>query len=168
MCFSHKRTRMITCFIVGFAAYSAVFNAMPASARQPEVTTINEPFEGVLADCGSFLIEESGMMQLRATTFFQGEDATRLQFHWSFRSTLTNSVTGAYLQESSSNTETLDLEDGTRTITGNMFNINVHGEGTVVRDVGRVVFSAPGVVTFEAGNHDVLYNGLEVLCSALD
>ena len=49
-------------------------------------------------------------------------------------------------------------EAGMRTVTGNVFNINIPGQGVVVQGTGKVVFDLdnPSVFLFEAGQHEAL------------
>jgi hypothetical protein len=43
----------------------------------------------------------------------------------------------------------------------------IDGGGTVIADVGRLVFDAEGHVIFEAGSHPALHGDFAALCAAL-
>lgn len=61
----------------------------------------------------------------------------------------------------------IDLIEGTETDVGLVFRVFLPGGGTVIADVGRLVFDAAGNVAFEAGPHPALHGDFAGLCAAL-
>ena len=130
------------------------------------------PYE-LSVDCSpygfAFTIEVEGEANRWIETFYDAAgDPVRVVFHDSLRETNTNSVTGKTLRASGRLVDTRDLVTGTRTVVGEVFRMTDPGRGTVIHDVGRVVFDAPFHVTFAAGLHEPLFGSLDQLaCAAL-
>ncbi len=116
-----------------------------------------------------FSAEADGVETLFIETLTDGEGhATRVVVHDSFQETDSNSVTGKTLRFSGNTTSTYDLGTGTRTVTGRVYLMTDPGEGVVIHDSGRVVFSDPSVISFVAGPHQALYGDLdEMVCTVL-
>jgi hypothetical protein len=61
----------------------------------------------------------------------------------------------------------LDPIEGTDTEVGLILRVFLPGGGSLMADVGRLVFDAEGNVTFEAGPHPALHGDFTALCAAL-
>jgi hypothetical protein len=140
-------------------------------AAKPDVFTFHE--EGYFEiDCGSFVAQEEFVQDVRVMVFYdQAGEPDRVEVHFNYVGTVTNSVTGKTLRDPGHYKTVEDLEAGTQTFVGMVYGITVPGEGMVVLDAGRIVFlgdTVPENVIFEAGSYDYLYGGDAVLCAALD
>jgi hypothetical protein len=62
----------------------------------------------------------------------------------------------------------IDLVEGTETDVGLVLRVFLLGGGTVIADVGRLVFDAEGDVIVEAGPHPALHSDFLTLCAALN
>jgi hypothetical protein len=102
--------------------------------------------------------------------FFYNEEGEliRFQAHVDRQGTLTNLETGLTLRDPGHSTVFIDMVEGTQTVVGLNWNINVPGEGVVVLDVGRLVFDLyTGDILFEAGPHQLRGEGPTWLCDVL-
>ena len=143
--------------------------ALTASAPIVIEGTVTEQ-DGVVGNCGDFLVLTNGTGTTRTTIFVDGSDVpTRILFQGRFRGTLTNSVTGASLVDAPSVANiTIDLVDGTQTNVGPFFNITAPGEGGVYFQTGRIVFPlAGGAPIFIAGQQPPPPVFLATICDAL-
>jgi hypothetical protein len=147
--------------------------ASPAHATPPtHEGPFTIPYE-FTPDCSpfgfAFQNQVVGQEVVSVDTFYDSRGTpTRVVVHDSFVETDTNSVTGKTLPFSGNRVETFDLIAGTRTVVGRSNVMTDPGHGIVIHDTGRVVFSAPFHVSFEAGPHDVLNGDIDQLaCSAL-
>ena len=156
--------------------YAAVFcflcllSPSPAGASAPYVEEFSFVQDDVpFANCGDFIITESGAGTVRITTYFdRAGQPIRVLFQGRFKGTLTNLDTGAFLSDSPSVANiTLDLIAGTQTNVGAFYNITVPGKGVVYFDVGRLVFDGFGPPVFIAGQHRPPGEALSILCEAL-
>jgi hypothetical protein len=89
----------------------------------------------------------------------------RAQVHGNIEGTVT--ANGITLREIEHGQTFYDLTDGSQTLVGLIFRVFLHDGGTVIADVGRLVFDAEGNVTFEAGPHPALHGDFAALCAAL-
>jgi hypothetical protein len=89
----------------------------------------------------------------------------RAQVHGNIEGTVT--ANGITLWEIEHGQTFYDLTDGSQTLVGLIFRVFLHDGGTVIADVGRLVFDAEGNVTFEAGPHPALHGDFAALCAAL-
>jgi hypothetical protein len=62
----------------------------------------------------------------------------------------------------------VDVEAGTEILRGLPIHFKVPGHGTVLMEVGRLVFDASGNPTFVAGQHQLLAGDFSELCAGLD
>ena len=144
--------------------------ALPVSANGPEVEDFSFVEDNVpVANCGDFIILESGTGSIRQTIYFnRAGQPIRLLFQGRFNGTLSNSLTGAFLTDSPSVANiTVDLIEGTQTNVGAFYNITVPGQGRVYFEAGRLVFDGNGPPVFLAGQHSPPDEALNILCSAL-
>ena len=77
------------------------------------------------------------------------------------------SANGITLREIERGQIVIDLVEGTETDIGLVFRVFLPGGGTVIADVGRLVFDAEGNLIFEAGPHPALHGDFAALCAAL-
>ena len=151
----------------------ALASVAAAGATPPSKENIGViPYE-FSVDCSpygfAFTNNVRGQESLWVETFYDADgNAVRVVVHDGFTETDTNSVTGKTLRLSQTWINTYDLVAGTRTVVGKAIVMTVPGKGIVIQDTGRVVFDAPGHVSFEAGHHEALHGNLdELVCSAL-
>jgi hypothetical protein len=166
------RLRILTLLLLAVAvalAISGPASATPTPTRQ-DLGSI--PYTAT-ADCNpyglNFQNQVRGVESLFIETFYDSQGTpTTLVVHDSFQEADTNSVTGKTLSFAGTEVDTYDLKAGTRTVDGREFLMTDPGVGIVIHDTGRVVFSAPDVVSFAAGQHQVLYGDINALaCRAL-
>jgi hypothetical protein len=125
--------------------------ARPVAAETPlhEAFTVQFANE-VFADCGDFQILGSATVEFRITTFVDDTGTpVRAQVHIHYLGTVTNSVTGATLPDTGHLTETFDLDSGEERLSrlvGLNYQTTVPGLGTIVQDVGLLVFEPDGDV----------------------
>ncbi len=135
-----------------------------------EPLTFTEQFEVTdVADCGDFLAIDQYLIVGRFTIFFDNEgNEVGLQIHVTIRGTVTNSVTGKSVPDRADVTVFEDFAEGTTTFAGKVYGITVPGEGIAVLTAGKIVFDADGNVIFVAGPHQSFFEGVTVLCAAVD
>lgn len=147
---------------------------MPAAALAAVEKQVNE-FEIVFEDplgaelCGvdEFLVHESGVE--RVTEFFNN-DGDLVKVHVNV--TGSSEVTGdgeRLAWENFAFMLIVDFEEGTGTQNGNVFNVHVTGEGNVVNDSGKIVFSLEdGSLVDVKGPHEAFFTPPPVLiCEAI-
>jgi hypothetical protein len=148
--------------LAAFAATSAVA-AAPTTGRIP----LEEHFidEGASAACGFPVeVDVSGVLTYQVL-FDAAGDPTHVQVHSNLEGTF--SANGITLREIERGQIFIDLITGTETDVGLLFRVFLPGGGSVIADVGRLVFYADGNVTFEAGPHPALHGDFDALCAAL-
>jgi hypothetical protein len=136
--------------------------AIPATAAADPPTVEVAPISftrldaGLTAACG-FAVTITSNGERRTTFFSDGRVVTHRQV------TVVYSANGKSV--TNNQTATFVDEGGMRTVTGNVFNINIPGYGVVVQGTGRVVFDLdnPAEFLFEAGQHEAL----SALCAYL-
>jgi hypothetical protein len=137
--------RRLLAALSALAAVAAVpVTASTAHGTPPVTTTF--PFQEInalVANCGAFQILANYEGTLTETVFFdQSGNPVRVSLHGKARGTLTNSVTGYTVQDAPTIAYfSFDLEHGTSTHVGVDYHITVPGEGVVVLQAGRIVFS---------------------------
>jgi hypothetical protein len=170
---SRMKHRLLFAVAATAALAAGLALASPAHATPPtHEGPFTIPYE-FTPDCNPFGFnfenEVVGEEVVSVNTFYDSQGTpARVVVHDSFVETDTNSVTGKTLPFSGNRVETFDLIAGTRTVVGRSAVMTDPGRGIVIHDTGRVVFSAPFHVSFEAGPHDVLNGDVDQLaCSAL-
>ena len=148
--------RMGKLIVISMAAALAVLAPTVALATPPDTIRIphEDTFidEGASAACGfDVLVDVSGIQ--------------RVQVHGNIEGTL--SANGITLREIEHGQTFYDLTDGSQTLVGLIFRVFLPHGGTVIADVGRLVFDAEGNVTFEAVPHPALHGDFAALCAAL-
>jgi len=159
------RFRLLSVTAVTWLALALV---APAVAAEPDIDFFHDEGSFVVADCGSFLALADYVADYTVTTLFDAAGhPVRVQAQYLVNATLTNSVTGVSLSDHSHWMLFWDLEQGTTSDVGLVYQITIPGEGIVVLDAGRIVWDANDNVIFEAGQHQVLHEGGAVFCGAL-
>ncbi|HEU4897088.1 MAG TPA: hypothetical protein VFX88_05880, partial [Actinomycetota bacterium] len=110
------------------------------------------------------LFEVSGIQTIQVLYDAAGNPIRR-QVHSNIEGTV--SANGITLREIEHGQTFIDLVEGTDTEIGLLFRVLLPGGGTVIADVGRLVFDAEGNVIFEAGPHPALHGDFAALCAAL-
>jgi hypothetical protein len=147
----------------------AVLAPIAALATPPETFRIphQDTFidEGASAACGfDILFEVSGIQTIQVLYDAAG-NPIRVQVHGNIEGTV--SANGITLREIERGQIFYDLTDGSQTLVGLVFRVFLPHGGTVIADVGRLVFDAEGNVIFEAGPHPALHGDFAALCAAL-
>lgn len=124
-----------------------------AAADQPvvEVAPISmSRVDAALSQACGFTVTLTASGERRTTFFSDGRVVTHRQV------TVVYSANGKSV--TNNQTATFVDEAGVRTVTGNVFNINIPGQGVIVQGTGRVVFDLdnPSEFLFEAGQHEAL------------
>lgn len=143
--------------IASLVALLALVGIVPASAAaaQPVRTTMTRTITGVTA-CGTFALVENATGVEQITTFFDNAGTpVRVQVHFTYSGTLTNTATGTVVPVARSpQNVVIDPRGGTVTLHGVAFRLTLPGQEVVVRAIGTTVFNPDGsiVVTGRANN----------------
>ncbi len=122
--------------------------------------------ETVDVDCGGYVVREERTLVIDVVAFLDDAgEPTLVQLHVHGIVVRTNLDTGKSSTEHPGVNVFLDFTEETETYVGGTFVVVVEGEGIVIQDTGRVVFSPDGIL-FEAGPQDSLH-GPELVCSHL-
>jgi hypothetical protein len=161
--------RTLIAIVIGLAAALAVLAPTAALATPPDTFRIphEDTFidEGASAACGfDVLFEVSGIQTIQVLYDAAG-NPIRIQVHGNIEGTV--SANGITLREIERGQIFIDLVEGTDTEIGLLSRISLPGGGTVVAEVGRLVFDAEGNLIFEAGPHPALHGDFAALCAAL-
>jgi hypothetical protein len=143
----------------------------------------NDPlfgFDGAPMTCAGTQLVESGLLFVDVERTYDSDGMLfRIQRHLAGAQgefTIGNPATGKTLPNPGHWTETYELTErgvlppvATLIITGNFFQITSPHVGAVYFDVGRIVFTPNGDVSFEAGPKAFFSSGsLDSLCAALE
>jgi hypothetical protein len=155
--------------VLSMAAALAVLTPTAALATPPDTFRIphEDTFidEGASAACGfDILFEVSGIQTIQVLYDAAG-NPIRAQVHGNIEGTVT--ANGITLREIEHGQTFYDLTDDSQTLVGLVFRVFLPHGGTVIADVGRLVFDAEGNVIFEAGPHPALHGDFAALCAAL-
>ena len=159
--------------ILPVAVLVAVTGAsVPAQAAKPlkEVFIDQGIFTLPDVDCGTFTLHEEMTSEhvTTITTFDRAGDPLTVATHANFFGVVTNSLTGETFRDHVAFTETLQLAEGATTVSGSSFHFVDAGSGQVYAEVGhKVIVSATGEVTFQAGQDDFVQTDLQGLCEPL-
>lgn len=146
--------------------------AVPALAKPPDHFSdwfAEAPL--VIADCGEFTVESKDtIIYLDGTVHYDKNDnPIKMIMHWSSEGVFWNPETGKEVSMESNLFNSVDyFETGETISAGIQFKLTLPGEGTILMDVGRMVFEPYPVITFAAGQHPVYFpdeGGLEKLCA---
>jgi hypothetical protein len=149
--------------------------APAANATPPEHFSF--PEEGSdphFAQCDGFEIGISSAGTTSVTVFFDAKGVpVRFAIHSNLADTFTNSESGKVVVNRGVFQEVFtrigDTDDFAHTLTGFRFMGTSPGEGVVLQDVGRIVYSGPEEqIVFSAGAHHLLDDGdAATFCAAL-
>jgi len=117
-------------------------------------------------DCGAFTATFERTYTGTLTTFFnRAGDPVRIQFVAKLTGSLSGN--GQDLPLTGSVLVVIDLVRGTFTYDGQVVWAGRVGDGVVFQDSGRFSVGGDDAVLLDAGPHDLIDNGPEVLCAAL-
>lgn len=161
--------------IMTLVTSAALVVMMPAAAAlaavERHVTEFDEMFSDELgaSECGveEFLVHESGVEKM-TEHFNRNGDLVKIHVQVTGKTEIFGD--GELLAwENFAFMVIVDFEAGTASQNGNVFNIHVTGEGVVVNDSGRIVFSlADGSLVAMNGPHEAFFTPPPVLlCDAL-
>jgi hypothetical protein len=151
------------------AASLAALAATPALATAPSTERVlhEDHFidEGATDACGfPVVVDVRGILTIQVL-FDAAGSPTRVQLHGNLEGTF--SANGIVLRQIERGSIFSDLIAGTETNVGAVFRVFLPAGGSVIADVGRLVFSADGTAIFEAGPHPALHGDFDALCAAL-
>ena len=138
-------------------------------ADQPVITEAELHFDNViLEDCGDFQIIENSTLTRRRIAFFRhGSGPVRVQSHFTYQGTFTNSVTGYTVTDGpDAHNFFFDVPTGELAVRGLVTSIQVPGAGVVLIDAGNLIFGADGSVTVNGPHQSLTSPG--ALCAAMD
>lgn len=144
---------------------------LPALAKPPD--HFSEIFDEpplFIADCGDFeVLTQGSTLYLDGTVHYDKEgNPTKIITHYWAEDVYWSPETGKEVpMETNLLTSLEDLESGEIRSAGIQFRLTIPGEGTILMDVGRLVFDYPDI-TFEAGQHPVYFpeeGDFEKLCA---
>ena len=146
--------------------------ALPVLANPPDhFSDFYEEAPWTIADCGDFTVEtRDTTIYLNGTIHYdKGGNMIKAITHWRGDGVYWSPETGKEVNMDSNLINTFDYyETGETIATGIQFKITVPGEGTILMDVGRMVFQPFPNVIWEAGQHPVLLpedEGFDKLCA---
>jgi hypothetical protein len=155
--------------LVGMAAAIAVLAPTAALATPPDTIRIphEDTFidEGASAACGFPVLADISGVQTIQFLYDAAGNLIRLQIHGIDEGTF--SANGITLRQIERGQIFIDLIEGTDTEVGLVLRVFLPDGGTVIADVGRLVFDAEGNLIFEAGPHPALHGDFAALCAAL-
>jgi hypothetical protein len=155
--------------LVGMAAAIAVLAPTAALATPPDTIRIphEDTFidEGASAACGFPVLADISGVQTIQFLYDAAGNLIRLQIHGNDEGTF--SANGITLRQIERGQIFIDLIEGTDTEVGLILRVFLPDGGTVIADVGRLVFDAEGNLIFEAGPHPALHGDFAALCAAL-
>jgi hypothetical protein len=155
--------------IISLAAALAVLAPTAALATPPDTGRIphEDHFidEGASAACGFPVQVDVSGVQTFQVLYDAAGNPIRLQIHGNLEGTF--SANGITLRQIERGQIFIDLVEGTETKVGLVFRVFLPDGGTVIADVGRLVFDAEGNLVFEAGPHPALHGDFAALCAAL-
>ncbi len=122
-----------------------------ALALQPEIVNLNlhRHYEDFAVCDGYNVIGDFDVTRRDVTYFDNDGNPIRVDLFIHYEGTLTNSVTGKTLPDKGNFKNSLDLTDGTATVTGGIRHTTVSGLGIVIQDTGRIIVDdATGGILF--------------------
>jgi hypothetical protein len=167
-----KKILMATTITILLAAI-----ALPVLAKPPQhFSGFYEEAPWTIADCGDFTVETKDTTIYLDGTVHYDKDGNMIKgiTHWRGDGVYWSPETGKEVHMDSNLINTIDYYETGETIpsetiaTGIQFKITVPGAGTILMDVGRMVFQPFPDVIWEAGQHPVLLpddGGWEKLCN---
>jgi len=146
--------------------------ALPVLAKPPDhFSYFYDEKPWTIADCGDFTVETRDTRIYLDGTVHYDKDSNPIKVitHWRGEGVYWSPETGKEVTMDSNLINTFDyFETGETIATGIQFKITVPGAGTILMDVGRMIFQPWPNVIWEAGQHPVLLpddGGFEKLCA---
>lgn len=152
----------------GFSCQTTGNGSMCKGAFETTSTSI----DGLSQACG-FDIQATANESVHFTTYFnQAGQFLRAEIHQQVRGTFTNLVTGTSLAYTSNYADVLtagtpgDFSTVTDKEPGQVLKVTIPGIGTVLHDVGDIVFLPDGSVMVH-GPHDAFVGNTQAFCAAI-
>jgi hypothetical protein len=123
----------------------------PALADQPEIVNLSlHRHDEEFAVCDGYNVIGDFNVTRRDVTYFDNDRSPiRVDLFIHYEGTLTNSVTGKTLPDKGNFKNSIDLANGTATVTGGIRHTTVSGLGIVIQDTGRIILDdATGGILF--------------------
>jgi len=133
------------------AAIIAIVAVSPALALQPEIVNLNlhRHYEDFAVCDGYNVIGDFDVTRRDVTYFDNNGNPVRVDLFIHYEGTLTNSLTGKSLSDKGDFKNSLDLVNGTATVTGGLRHTTVTGLGIVIQETGRIILDdATGGILF--------------------
>ena len=159
--------------VVGAIVLMVVGGSVPTSAKASlkEVFTDEGWFTLPDVSCDGFTLTETMDSEaITVTTFFDKVgDPIKIATRANFFGTITNTVSGRTFRDHASFTETVNVPDGTTTVSGISYHYIVGSKGQVYAEVGhKISVSETGEVLFQGGQNDLASDpDLLSLCDSL-
>jgi hypothetical protein len=128
-----------------------VATAGPALALQPEIVNLHlhRHYEDFGVCDGYNVIGDFDVTRRDVTYFDSSGNPIRVDLFIHYEGMLINSVTGKTLPDKGNFKNSLDLTDGTVTVTGGIRHTTVSGLGIVIQETGRIILDdATGGILF--------------------
>jgi hypothetical protein len=159
----------------GLLPIAVVLALIGMSAAASATTPLKETFvnEGIFTlpdiGCGTFTLHEEMVSErVQTTTYFKAGAPVKEATIANFFGEVTNSVTGETFRDHVAFTETVNVPDGTITVSGSSYHFVKAGEGQIYAEVGhKIILEEDGSVIFQAGQDAFTQTELEGLCEQL-
>jgi hypothetical protein len=142
---------------------TAALAAPPDTLRIPYQNSFID--EGASAACGFPVQADISGVATIQVWYDDAGNPIRIQIHNNDEGTF--SANGNTVRQIERGQIFLDPVEGTDTEVGLILRVFLSGGGSLMADVGRLVFDTDGNVTFEAGPHPALHGDFAALCAAL-
>jgi hypothetical protein len=159
--------------VVAASVLMVIGGSVPASADAPlkEVFTNEGWFTLPDVSCDGFTLTETMNSEaITVTTFFdEAGDPIKIATRANFFGTITNTASGHTFRDHASFTETMNVAEGTTTVSGISYHYIVGGVGQVYAEVGhKISVTETGEVIFQGGQDDLASDpDLFSLCDAM-
>lgn len=144
----HTHKLFITLLLTVIMAFATI---SPALALQPDIVnlSLHRYFDDFAVCDGYNVIGDFDVTRRDVTYFDNAGNPIRVDLFIRYEGTLINSVTGKTLMDKGDFKNSLDLANGTVTVTGGLRHNTVSGLGIVIQETGRIVFDdATGGILF--------------------
>ena len=141
--------------------------AQPAVARKPDKEPFHASFHYTDHECG-FGVRVYEALDGTTTSFFDRDGKlVRSRTHITYHGTWTNKDSGTWLAEVETFNNTYIRATHTYRVLGLNWHFKLASGRTVAIDAGRLIYDRHFNLLFEAGNHQIVDDGLEALCRYL-
>jgi len=146
--------------VVGAIVLMVIGGSIPASAKAPLKEVFTDEGWFTLPDirCDGFTLTETMDSEaITVTTFFdKAGDPIKIATRANFFGTITNTASGNTFRDHASFTETVNVPEGTTTVSGISYHYIVGGMGQVFAEVGhKISVTETGEVIFQGGQDDL-------------